>query len=147
MKKLIPLTCAAAHLLLLPLTADVEAEKEEELTVFQPVSAEYVEGTVESLSSNDFDAFLESGIVVVDFYADWCGPCKQLKPTFTQLAQSYKGRVKFAKVNIDHSRSIAKRYNIKKIPTVLLFKEGKEVKRHGPGSKQDFIYWIDESLR
>lgn len=114
--------------------------------VDQPTTKEYTEGTVEYVSTNDFDQFIESGVVIVDFYADWCGPCKKLKPIFTQLAQSYKGKAKFAKVNIDHSRSVSKKYNVKKIPTVILFKDGKEIKRHGPGSKQDFIYWIDDSL-
>jgi thioredoxin len=104
------------------------------------------DGTVAYVSSNDFNEFTKSGVVIVDFFADWCGPCKKLKPIFSQLAQSYKGRAKFAKVNIDHSGSIAKKYKVTRIPTVILLKDGKEIKRHGPGSKQDFIYWIDDAL-
>ncbi len=122
-----------------PLSAETDLQKPQ-------TQEQQGDGTVAYISSNDFNDFTKSGIVIVDFYADWCGPCKKLKPIFNQLAHSYKGKAKFAKVNIDHSRSVANKYNVKKIPTVILLKDGKEVKRHGPGSKQDFIYWIDGAL-
>lgn len=120
-----------------PLSAEADA---------QEVTKEHGDGTVTYLSSNDFNNFISEGVVIVDFYADWCGPCKKLKPIFSELALSYRGKAKFAKVNIDHSRSIGSKYSVKKIPTVILFKDGKEIKRHGPGSKQDFVYWIDDVL-
>ena len=67
--------------------------------------------------------------VLVDFYADWCGPCRQLAPTIEQLAAQYEGRAIVSKVNIDRHSELAGRYGIQSIPTVLFFKDGKEVQR------------------
>lgn len=65
--------------------------------------------------------------VLVDFYADWCGPCKAVEPTMEALAREYEGKVKFVKVNVDESQQVAMRYDIMSIPTAMLFREG-EVK-------------------
>lgn len=101
---------------------------------------------VQYLKSEDFRDFVSSGVVVIDFYADWCGPCKKLKPIFNELSHQYSGKAKFGKVNIDHARTIGNKYNVKTLPTVILFKDGKEIKRRGPGSKQDFVYWMRDAL-
>ena len=61
---------------------------------------------------------------VVDFYADWCGPCKMLAPAFAKLAEEYAGKVKFVKVNVDEEGELAARYGISGIPTLLFFKGG-----------------------
>ncbi|HZZ82118.1 MAG TPA: thioredoxin [Gemmataceae bacterium] len=63
--------------------------------------------------------------VLVDFYADWCGPCKELAPTIDRLADRFQGKVKIAKLNIDHAEKTANRYQITSIPALLLFKNGK----------------------
>ncbi len=61
---------------------------------------------------------------VVDFYADWCGPCRMVSPVIEQLSQEYAGRVKFAKVNTDENPEIAMKYGIMSIPTIMVFKNG-----------------------
>ena len=62
--------------------------------------------------------------VLVDFWAAWCGPCKMLAPTIAELAEEYKGKVKVCKYNIDDDASIAIKYGVASIPTVILFKDG-----------------------
>lgn len=62
--------------------------------------------------------------VVVDFYADWCGPCHHLAPIIDALSAEWEGRVRFAKVNIDHDPTLAGVYGVKSIPTLVLFEEG-----------------------
>jgi len=67
--------------------------------------------------------------VLVDFYADWCGPCRMLAPTIEKLAKQYDGRAVVAKVNVDQLSKVAERYGIQGIPAVLVFNQGKEVQR------------------
>lgn len=67
--------------------------------------------------------------VLVDFWAAWCGPCKMLAPTIAELAEEYEGKVKVCKYNIDDDASIAIKYGVSSIPTVLLFKEGDVVNK------------------
>jgi thioredoxin 1 len=77
-------------------------------------------------TDNNFeqDAIQSSVPVVIDFYADWCGPCKMMSPVVDELAADYEGRVKIGKVNTDENRGIATKYNIMSIPTILLMKDG-----------------------
>ncbi len=71
---------------------------------------------------------LESSIpVVVDFYADWCGPCKMMSPVIDELAAEYEGKVKIGKLNTDENRAIASKYNVMSIPTIILIKDGQVV--------------------
>ena len=78
------------------------------------------------LTQNNFEEeVLKSDIpVLVDFWASWCGPCKMLAPTIAELAKEYEGKVKVCKLNIDDDASIAIKYGIASIPTVVLFKNG-----------------------
>lgn len=66
---------------------------------------------------------------VVDFWATWCGPCRKLGPVIEEIAKDYEGKVKFAKVNVEESKEIAKKYSISGIPCLLVFSEGKPVER------------------
>lgn len=85
---------------------------------------------VEALSDASFEGFIASGTVVVDFYADWCGYCRKLAPTFDKVSREMHGKVKFGKVNVDNARTTTKQYGVRSMPTLVLFKNGKEVKRH-----------------
>lgn len=67
--------------------------------------------------------------VLVDFWADWCGPCKMLAPTIEQIADENEGTIKVGKVNVDDEAELAQRYGIVSIPTVILFKNGEESKK------------------
>lgn len=81
------------------------------------------------ITSNDFQVeVLSSSLpVVVDFFATWCGPCKAMSPIFDELAQEYKDKVKFVKIDVDQNQDLAGQYNIFSIPTFLIFKDGKVV--------------------
>lgn len=68
-----------------------------------------------------------NGVVVVDFFATWCGPCKMLAPVFESLGDEMKNEVKFLKVDIDQSLEIAQKFNISTVPTMMIFKNGKPV--------------------
>ena len=81
------------------------------------------------LDDNNFSTEIASGLVLVDFYATWCGPCRMLTPIVEQLAESEKGHAKIAKVDIDQAQETTANLQITSVPTLILFKEGKEVKR------------------
>ena len=76
------------------------------------------------LDVNDFDENIKTGISVIDFYADWCGPCNALSPILKEIASKYEPKIKFFKLDIDKDSDIAKRFDVMSIPTVLFFKDG-----------------------
>lgn len=85
---------------------------------------------VHSLDSANFEKFInENENVVVDFFAEWCGPCKMMKPIFEQLAREISTSVKFAKLNVDQSPEIAERFFIMGVPTIIYFKSGRVVEK------------------
>ncbi len=67
--------------------------------------------------------------ILVDFYADWCGPCKMMAPVIEELANDLQGKAKVGKINIDENEQLAEKYNVINIPTIVIFKDGKEAKR------------------
>ena len=82
--------------------------------------------------------------VLVDFWAEWCGPCKMIAPLLDELADEYDGRVKIGKVNIDEQQSLASEYGIRAIPTLLLFSKGQVADQMvGAKSKRDFKTSLD----
>jgi len=75
------------------------------------------------------EVLASKGVTVVDFWAPWCMPCRMLGPIIDRLADSYAGKAKVTKVNVDENQTTAGKYNIMAIPTVLIFKDGKELHR------------------
>ncbi len=85
--------------------------------------------------------------VLVDFWAEWCGPCKMMNPIVEEIANDFKGQLKVAKVNVDDSQDLAAQFNIMSIPTLLLFKEGKPVEQIiGAMSKDQLVSRIKGKL-
>ena len=97
----------------------------------------------------DFDAaVLQSGEpVLVDFWAEWCGPCKMISPVLDELAETYGGKLKVAKVNVDENRATAIKYHVRSIPMLLLFKDGQiQATQIGAVGKGQLTQMIDQAL-
>jgi len=86
---------------------------------------------VSRFEDNNFDkeVLQTSEAVLVDFWAPWCGPCRMVGPVVEEIAEEYAGRLKVGKVNVDENRDLATRYGIMSIPTLIVFKNGKEIQR------------------
>lgn len=85
---------------------------------------------VVALTSSSFDSFINSDVpVLVDFWADWCMPCRMMAPVMEELAKAYAGKAKFGKVNVDENNQISGRYGIMSIPHFLIFKNGQVVQK------------------
>lgn len=97
----------------------------------------------------DFDAaVLQSAEpVLVDFWAEWCGPCKMIAPALDELAETYEGRAKIVKVNVDHNRATAMKFHVRSIPMLLLFKDGQvQATQIGAVGKAQLSQMIDQAL-
>ena len=83
------------------------------------------------INTSEFRSSVEGskGVVVVDFFATWCGPCNMLGPVFAELGEEMKDKARFVKVDIDESLEIAQQFNVSTVPTMLIFKDGKPVDR------------------
>ncbi len=104
---------------------------------------------VQTFTDGNFeDTVLKAGgPVLVDFWAEWCGPCKRLGPTIDQLASDYAGKVTIGKLNVDDNPNTASKFQIRGIPAVLLFKDGQVVETVvGLAPKEDFKRAIDKHI-
>jgi thioredoxin 1 len=89
------------------------------------------------VNQEKFNNIINNGIVVVDFFADWCGPCKMMSPIIDELADEVKAKATIVKVNVENEAGLAGQYGVSSIPTIIYFKNGKEVERAiGVQSKQ-----------
>ncbi len=80
---------------------------------------------VPELTNGEFEDFVKEGTVVVDFFAEWCMPCLMMAPVIDELAEKFKGKINFGKVNVEDNQEIAKKFEISSIPHLILFKDGK----------------------
>jgi thioredoxin 1 len=99
------------------------------------------------------DATFESDViksaepVVVDFWAEWCGPCKMIGPSLEELAKDYAGKVKIVKLNVDENPAVAGKLGIRSIPTLMLFKDGKvAAQKVGAAPKGELAKWINGAI-
>ena len=86
-------------------------------------------GSMKHLTDSNFDQEIKNGVTLVDFHANWCGPCRMLAPVLEQVAKEVKGKAVIAKVDIDSEQKTATHFQITSVPTMILFKDGKEVNR------------------
>ena len=101
---------------------------------------------ISELNASNFNDFIKEGTVAIDFWADWCGPCKIIGPTFEEVAGEFKGKAKFGKVNVDKNYELAQRFHIMSIPTMLFFKNGRQTNRAvGVIPKEELIAKIKSS--
>jgi thioredoxin 1 len=106
-------------------------------------------GATLAVTDDSFTAEVEQvkGLVLVDFWATWCGPCQMIAPILRQLADEYDGRLKVAKVDVDENQRTSMRFNIRSIPSVLFFKDGKHVDTVvGAVPKAAFVQKIEAHL-
>jgi thioredoxin 1 len=96
---------------------------------FEKASAQTTQSNIKVLNESNFKESTKSGIYVVDFYADWCRPCKMMKPVLEEVAGEYSSKITIASVNTDQNKTLSSQYNISGIPCLVILKDGKEVKR------------------
>ena len=94
---------------------------------------------VKILSDQNFSNRIKSGFVLVDFWASWCMPCKLMVPVLNELAEENDGKVTIAKLNVDEAKNTASKFNVRSIPTLILFKNGKEVHRFVGVKSKDYL--------
>ena len=100
------------------------AQQAEQPKVLEPMA----NGHVNLLTDANFwQTIQQTKLAMVDFFGQWCGPCKTLAPIFAELAQDYKGKVYFAKIDIDHNRRTTTQFGVQSVPMVIAFKDGKPI--------------------
>lgn len=98
------------------------------------------------LSAADFDEKVKTGVVMVDFWAEWCGPCKMAGPVIDALAEEYSGKVVVGKVDVDAEPDLAGKFGVMSIPTVVLLKDGIEVGRQvGFAGKAGYVQLLQKA--
>lgn len=89
----------------------------------------------------------KEGVTVIDFWAEWCGPCKMISPIIEELSKEYEGKATVGKVDVDNNHEVSMKYNIRSIPTILILKDGEVVDRHvGTTTKQVLADKIEAHL-
>ena len=105
--------------------------------------------SIEHVTDDSFEPeVLQSDLpVLVDYWAEWCGPCKQIAPILDEVAKEYEGRLRVAKINVDENRQVPARFGIRGIPTLMLFRNGNvEDTRVGALSKSQLTAFLDSNI-
>mgnify|MGYP001164008108 CR=1 FL=1 len=103
---------------------------------------------VTELSKSGFGSFTKDGIVLIDFFAEWCMPCLMMEPLIDELSNKFKGKIKFAKVNIDENPELTDKFNVSSIPNFVLLKNGKEIEQFvGSMSTEDFEEKLNKFIK
>ena len=98
-------------------------------------------------ASFETDVIKSAEPVVVDFWAEWCGPCRMIGPSLEEISDEMAGKVKIVKLNVDENPGVSAKLGIRSIPTLMLFKDGKlAAQKVGAGSKGDLTKWIQSGL-
>jgi thioredoxin 1 len=102
---------------------------------------------VKTFTDSNFDDETKQGVVLVDFWAEWCGPCRRLAPTVDALATEFDGRATVAKMNVDENPNVPGRYAIRGIPTLLVFKDGQLAETIvGLAAKEDIAKMLERHI-
>ncbi|MEM4271577.1 MAG: thioredoxin [Candidatus Pacearchaeota archaeon] len=102
-------------------------------------------GEIKDLNEDNFDDFISKGNVIVDFWAEWCGPCKMLKPVLEEFAKENKGKIKIGKVNVENEHELADRFMVMAVPALAFFKDGEQIDMvNGAISKEELKEISDE---
>ena len=94
---------------------------------------------IKILTAANFQNQIKQGVTLVDFWADWCMPCKMMVPVLNGVAEEIDDKVSIAKINIEHAQSVAQKYMVSSIPTIILFKNGKEMNRFIGIKSKEFL--------
>lgn len=103
---------------------------------------------VPELTKGEFEDFSKKGLVLIDFFAEWCMPCLMMAPVFEDLSEKFRGKIKFGKVNVEDSQELAQKFDVSSIPNLVLLKNGKVIDRFiGAVSAEDLEDKLSRHLR
>ncbi|WP_026958439.1 thioredoxin TrxC [Aliagarivorans taiwanensis] len=125
----------------------IATERREEHAVCGKCKRPLMDGAPITLTQDNFAALTESEQpIVVDFWAEWCGPCKQFSPVFSAAAEQNQGKLRFGKINTEHQQALAAQFAIRSIPTLMVFKQGEVVAQlSGALPPAQFQQWLDQN--
>lgn len=92
---------------------------------------------VPELTNAEFNEFIKKGLVFIDFFAEWCMPCVMMGPIIDDIAEKFKGKIKFGKVNVGESQELAQKYNVSSIPNLTIFRNGKVINQFVGSMSED----------
>jgi len=102
---------------------------------------------LKELNDSNFDSEIKKGLVMVDFWAPWCAPCRMVAPVLEELSKEYEGRVTIAKLNVDDNNAAAGKFGVTSIPTLIIFKDGELVERAvGASPKQHYMTMLNKHI-